>query len=70
MEAAKAETAPELSNEPEILQAKLQALPAEDITAFDLFTTLFFNAYRWDVWAAAYIIEGAVTTASWISTLG
>jgi Protein of unknown function (DUF4240) len=59
MEAAKAETVPELSNEPEILQAKLQALPAEDITAFDrIFTTLFFNAYRWDVWAAVYIIEG------------
>jgi Protein of unknown function (DUF4240) len=59
MEAAKAETAPELSNEPEILQAKLQALPAEDIIAFDrIFTTLFFNAYRWDLWAAAYIIEG------------
>jgi Protein of unknown function (DUF4240) len=37
----------------------LQALPAEDITAFDrIFPTLFFNAYRWDVWAAAYIIEG------------
>ena len=55
MEAAKAETTPKLSNQPEILQA----LPTKEIIAFDrIFTTLFFNAYRWDLWAAAYIIEG------------
>ena len=37
----------------------LRAMPAEEVEAFDgLFGRLYFDAYRWDLWAAAYIIEG------------
>ena len=59
VEAAKAETTPALSNQPEILQNKLEVLPPPEIVAFDrIFTKLHNDAYRWDLWAAAYIIEG------------
>jgi len=59
MDASNAESKEQQADQAEILQKKLQTLPAEEIIAFDrTFTTLFFNAYRWDLWAAAYIIEG------------
>lgn len=59
VEAAKAETTPALSNQPEILQRRLEALPPREIVEFDrLFTRLIDDAYTWDLWAAAYIIEG------------
>ncbi len=59
VEAAKAESTPALSNQPEILQKRLEALPPLEIVEFDrIFTALHYNAYRWDLWAAAYIIEG------------
>lgn len=59
IEAAKAERDPVASNQPAILQTKLEALPPEEIVAFDrIFTKLRHDAYRWDLWAAAYIIEG------------
>ena len=59
MEASNAEAREQQADQAEILQKKLQTLPAEEIIAFDrTFTTLFFSAYRWDLWAAAYIIEG------------
>jgi Protein of unknown function (DUF4240) len=56
---ARAEMTPALSNQPEILQKKLEALPPSAIVEFDrIFTRLLHDAYRWDLWAAAYIIEG------------
>jgi len=59
VESAKAESTPALSNQPELLQKKLEALPPREIVAFDrIFTQLHHDAYRWDLWAAAYIIEG------------
>lgn len=59
VEAARAETKPGLSNQPEILRQKLEVLPPSDIAEFGkLFQTLHRQAYRWDLWAAAYIIEG------------
>jgi hypothetical protein len=59
IDATRKELTPELSNQPEILRAKLEALPAEEILAFDrIFAQLLIDAYRWDLWAAAYIIEG------------
>ena len=59
VESAKAECRPELSNQPEILQKKLEALPTKEIADFGrIFDELHAKAYRWDLWAAAYIIEG------------
>ncbi len=59
VQAAKAEATPALSNQAELLQKKLEALPPREIVAFDrIFTQLHHDAYRWDLWAAAYIIEG------------
>lgn len=59
VEGAKAEMTPALSNQPEILQRKLEALSPSEIVEFDrIFTRLHNDAYRWDLWAAAYIIEG------------
>jgi hypothetical protein len=46
-------------DQPEVLQKKLEALPAGEIVEFDrLFKRLLDEAYTWDLWAAAYIIEG------------
>lgn len=43
----------------EWLQRTLETLPPEDIVAFDrIFTEYYFTSYRWDLWAAAYIING------------
>jgi Protein of unknown function (DUF4240) len=59
VEAARAECTPELSNQPEILQKRLEALPPSEIVEFGkIFETLLVKAYRWDLWAAGYIIEG------------
>jgi Protein of unknown function (DUF4240) len=59
VEEAKVETTPALSNQPEILQKKLEGLPPAEIIEFDrIFTKFHHAAYRWDLWAAAYIIEG------------
>jgi hypothetical protein len=59
VEAAKAEATAAASNQPAILQKKLEALSPPEIVAFDqIFGRLRAEAYRWDLWAAAYIIEG------------
>jgi len=59
IEAARAEMTPELSNQAEVLKQKLEALPPDEIVVFDrIFTRLRHEAHRWDLWAAAYIIEG------------
>ncbi|MBI2394300.1 MAG: DUF4240 domain-containing protein [Deltaproteobacteria bacterium] len=59
IDGARAEMTPELSNQAEILQTKLEQLPPAEVAEFDrIFTRLHHDAYRWDLWAAAYIIEG------------
>jgi len=43
----------------EALTAILAKLPVDDIVAFDnIFHELVHEAYRWDLWAVAYIING------------
>jgi hypothetical protein len=43
----------------EVLTETLATLPPEEIVAFDrTFRALMATAYRWDLWAAAYIING------------
>jgi hypothetical protein len=59
IELAKAEMTARQFDQPEILQKKLERLPPAEILEFDrIFTKLHRDAYRWDLWAAAYIIEG------------
>lgn len=59
VEAAQGEMTPELSNQADILQAKLEGLPPDEIVEFARIQRRLLNeAYRWDLWAAAYIIEG------------
>ena len=44
---------------PQILQDLLENLPAAEIADFDrIFNEKYYAAYRWDLWAAAYIIGG------------
>ena len=51
----------------EALQAKLEALPPEEIVDFErIFTQKYFDAYRWDLWAAAYIIGGGCSDDGFI----
>src|SRR5262245_673914 len=43
----------------ERLEELLTAMSADEVQEFDrIFTQLYFDAYRWELWAAAYIIEG------------
>lgn len=43
----------------ETLRRVLSPLPPEDLVAFDtLFTQRLSRAYRWDLWGAAYLING------------
>jgi hypothetical protein len=59
VDGARSEATPALSNQAEILQRALQSLPPPEIALFDrIFRQLHNDAYRWDLWAAAYIIEG------------
>jgi hypothetical protein len=59
IESSKAESTPGMSDQPAILQAKLEAMTAEEIVGFDrIFQRLFTDAYTWDLWAAGYLIEG------------
>jgi hypothetical protein len=59
IEASKTETTPELSNQPEILRGMLETLPPEEIAHFGrMFRLLHRQAYHWNLWAAAYIMEG------------
>jgi hypothetical protein len=44
------------------LQGALAQLPADDIVEFDkLFDRYMAGLYRWDLWAAAYIIQGGAS---------
>lgn len=59
VEASRAACTPELSNQPEILQLRLEQLSPEEIRDFEsIFRRLYNQAYRRDLWAAAFIIEG------------
>jgi hypothetical protein len=49
----------EEDHQPAVLTEMLKALRPEEVCAFDAtFRRLHHQAYRWDLWAAAYIIEG------------
>jgi Protein of unknown function (DUF4240) len=63
IEASKAEADPmsmdEEDHQPAVLTEMLKALSPEEVCAFDAtFRRLHHQAYRWDLWAAAYIILG------------
>lgn len=67
VEASFAERTPALSNQPALLQKKLESLAPSEIVAFDgIFRKLHADAYRWDLWAAAYIIEGGCSDDGFI----
>lgn len=41
------------------LELKLQTLPEDEIVSFERhFTALMAESYRWDLWGAAYIVNG------------
>jgi len=56
------------SNEPDsVLRGELDKLPAENVAAFQKhFDALFDSAYRWDLWGAAYIINGGCSDDGFI----
>ena len=60
-----------------LLRESLSALSPQDIVDFDRhFSDRFIEAYRWDLWAAAYIIEGGCSDdgfmdfRSWLISMG
>ena len=56
---SKAKMTPRLSDQAEMLQAELERLPPDQIATFDaIFWRLHREAYRWDLWGAAYVIGG------------
>jgi hypothetical protein len=59
IEDAKKESKGDCPRQAEILAEKLAALPAEEIIEFDKILDEHRSlAYTWDLWAAAYIING------------
>lgn len=59
MEDAKEKSGGDCEAEARQLQSLLVPLPAEEIAAFDrIFNALRAAAYRWDLWGAAYLING------------
>lgn len=49
----------EASATPAALHARLGALSADELVAFEqVHGALFEQSYRWDLWGAAYVIEG------------
>ena len=49
------------------LEGRLEHLSPEDLVAFDRhFTELFFRAYDWQLWNAAYIIKGGCSDDSFM----
>ncbi len=60
-----------------LLQNELVKLPSEEILSFyEIFREYFDRAYRWDLWAAAYIIGGGCSDdsfmdfRSWLISMG
>ncbi len=59
MEDAKIKCGGECEAQAELLRSSLLLLPAEEIAAFDkIFSEVRASAYRWDLWGAAYLING------------
>lgn len=59
IEKAKAAAGNDCEQVPEALRAVLSGLTSEQVAAYDKrFHELVIRAYRWDLWAAAYIIHG------------
>jgi hypothetical protein len=55
----------DLDEQADELTDLLSELPADEILAFDrLFRQLLADAYRWDLWAAAFIINGGCSDDS------
>ena len=61
----------------ERLKQLLTPMPADEVQAFDrVFRQLFFDAFKWDLWAAAYIIGGGCCDDSfmdfrfWLISMG
>ena len=51
----------------EVLKQLLSELPVEEVAAFsNTFTNLHTDAYKWDLWAAAYIVEGGCSDDGFI----
>ena len=66
-----------MDSQVEKLTGLLDALPSEEVKDFDLFfTQCMHEAYRWDLWGAAYIIEGGCSDdgfmdfRSWLISMG
>jgi hypothetical protein len=59
IEASRKSTARDRYRQEENLRQLLAALPVDEIFEFELrYGTLIRQAYNWDLWAAAYIIQG------------
>lgn len=59
IEASKRKARGDVDAQLDALHAALLKLDPDEIVAFDtIFRKLWLDAYRWDVWAAAYIIGG------------
>src|SRR5687768_16332917 len=59
IEAAKTEARGDTDAQLAILAKKLAALPAEEIVQFDaIFHEMMALSYRWDLWGAAYVLNG------------
>ena len=62
----------------ERMEQLLSALPAAEVVEFArIFTQLYFAAYRWDLWAAAYILgeggcsdDGFMDFRYWLISMG
>ena len=72
-------TAPDGNMDRQIIRLTdlLSALPPQDVVDFDRhFSDHFIEAYNWDLWAAAYIIEGGCSDdgfmdfRSWLISMG
>lgn len=59
IEEAKEKSGADCEAQAKLLQSSLVSLPADEIAAFDrIFNELRAAAYRWDLWGAAYLING------------
>jgi hypothetical protein len=59
IEASREAAEGDIERRPEELQALLAKLPPDDIVRFDgIYRTLVARAYAWDLWGAAYVING------------
>jgi Protein of unknown function (DUF4240) len=58
VEAARQEAGDDTGRQSELLATRLEQLPAEEIADFgEIYRRLDEQAYTWDLWAAAYVIE-------------